>query len=123
MGIYRPPNNNVDTAIDIISSELDKITPPNNPVILMGDINVDNLVESEETRNLNGILTSYNIHRLHLPPTRITTHSQTSIDFIFTNTNDSEISSEVIQTGLSDHTAQNCKITIEKKNHSTTQQR
>lgn len=80
-------------AIDIISSELDKISSPNNTVIMMVDINVDNLMKSEETRNLKGMIESYSIHRLHLLPNKNTNPSQTSNFFIYTNTNETEISS------------------------------
>lgn len=121
LGVYRPPNGNLNTAIDILSSELDKIAITDNPILVMGDINVDNLVDSNEKINLNEMLQGYGISRLHLPPTRITNHSQTSIDFICTNTNESEVSSQVLTTGLSDHTAQICTISTGRTNHSCIQ--
>lgn len=40
MGIYRPPSSSFETVIYIISSELDKIATPNNPVVMKGDINL-----------------------------------------------------------------------------------
>lgn len=55
-GIHRPPSSSFETVIDIISSELDKIATPNNPVVMKGDINLDSLVESKEKRNLDKML-------------------------------------------------------------------
>ncbi|KAG8280951.1 hypothetical protein J6590_068978 [Homalodisca vitripennis] len=43
VGVYRPPHSNLENAIDTLSTELDKIPNPNNPIVIMGDINVDNL--------------------------------------------------------------------------------
>lgn len=63
MGIYRPPS--FETVIDIISSELDKIATPNNPVVMKRDINIDSLVEREEKRNLDKMLQNHGIYRLN----------------------------------------------------------
>lgn len=63
MGIYRPPS--FETVIDIISSELDQIATPNNPVVMKRDININSLVEREEKRNLDKMLQNHGIYRLN----------------------------------------------------------
>lgn len=112
MGIYRLLNSSLETAIDIISSELDKIANSNSPVIILGNIKVDS--ESEEKRNLDKMLQSHGIHILNLPPTRLTSHSQISI-IQCTNTNEDELSYAVIQTGLSDHAVQSYSFNRQTK--------
>ncbi|KAG8276611.1 hypothetical protein J6590_062221 [Homalodisca vitripennis] len=71
-GAYRPPGAAVNDAFDILTSLLDKIPQRNGGICLVGDLNIDNL------------LTSYDITRLDLPPTRFST-SATSIDVVCTN--------------------------------------
>ncbi|KAG8301578.1 hypothetical protein J6590_108637 [Homalodisca vitripennis] len=57
---------------------------------------------------------SHGIVRIPLPPTRITSHSETSIDIIATNLMPTEeIDTAVLHTSLSDHTGQICKINLE----------
>lgn len=67
------------------------------------------------------MLQSHGIHILNLPPTRITSHSQISI-IQCTNTNEDELLYAVIQTGLSDHTAQSYTVEIDRPNYKLTQQ-
>lgn len=76
----------------------------------MGDINVNNLEESNDNNKLTETLSCYNIERLKLPPTRTTNTTQTSIDWVCTNVEEGKIEIEVFHTGLSDHTAQLCTI-------------
>jgi len=59
-------------------------------------------------------LATHNIRRLPLPPTRITADTSTSIDCICTNIPEQDISAVVLQTGLSDHTAQICSLDFYK---------
>lgn len=116
MGVYRPPNSNLDIALDTLSETLDKIPTWKCPVVVMGDINIDDLSENIGKKELRNMLTSHNIRRLGLPPTRVTYNTSTSIDFICTNMNNEDIQSEVITTGLSDHTAQVCHINLQTQN-------
>ncbi len=119
MGVYRPPQSNIDNTIDLISTQLDKIHNPNNPLLIMGDINVDSLTDNNEKQTLAEALGGYNIKRLELPATRITNHSRTSIDFICTNLNEEQVTCSVNTTGLSNHTAQICSIKAEVENTMT----
>lgn len=56
---------------------------------------------------MRGIRSEHNIQRLDLPPTRITPTSETSIDCVCTLMDHNV---EVMNTRISDHTAQFCTI-------------
>uniref|UniRef100_A0A1B6IVW6 Endonuclease/exonuclease/phosphatase domain-containing protein n=1 Tax=Homalodisca liturata TaxID=320908 RepID=A0A1B6IVW6_9HEMI len=102
VGVYRT-NGNLEASLEILAEALESI-PTNQPVLIMGDINIDSLTKKNE------ILTSHNIHCLDLPPTRITPTSRTSIDCVCTNLEPEKIHVEVINTAISDHTGQLCTI-------------
>lgn len=114
VGVYRP-DTNFDESVDTLSSMLDTIPTWNNPVILMGDINVDCLKpDDRKTTTLQNFLITYNIVRLQLPPTRITPFSRTSIDMVCTNHFTTEPDVSVINTFISDHTGQLTSLKIPK---------
>ncbi|KAG8244999.1 hypothetical protein J6590_012365 [Homalodisca vitripennis] len=73
------------------NKELDKIINLNNPIVIMGDINVNNLTNNKEKQIFAEALEGYNLRRLELAPTRVTYHSSTSIDFICMNLNEDHI--------------------------------
>ena len=71
----------------------------------MGDFNID-LLKTENHNPTNDIfylMTSNGLYPLISKPTRITSHSATLIDNIFTNCIDSEIISGLLYTDISDH--------------------
>ncbi|XP_046679635.1 uncharacterized protein LOC124366990 [Homalodisca vitripennis] len=82
--------------------------------ILMGDINVDNLTENNDNTNLQELLATYDIVRMNLPPTQITSETKKSIDWICTNIDPESIKTSIILTGLSDHTAQTFSLKTSK---------
>lgn len=107
MGIYRPPDADVDEALNKLSTAIESTKIENSHTIIMGDINIDILNPDRKTVKLNETLASHNIHRLNLPATRITQHSRTSIDCICTNIPDEQTTKWTVLEGrLSDHTAQ-----------------
>src|SRR5436190_4619927 len=112
LGIYRPPTAAVDQSLRIINDVLDKINPQKGSIFITGYININNLIESSDRTALSELLASYNIRRLELPPTRITTSSATSIDIVCTNIGTAEVSVEVLNTDLSDHMGQYCTLQI-----------
>jgi ASC-1-like (ASCH) protein len=85
--IYRPPNNKFDSFETKMNQILGKIDKENKLCYLMGDFNID-LLKSESCdysiRFLEQLYTSSYIP-LVLRPTRITQHTATLIDNIFTN--------------------------------------
>ncbi|XP_046679311.1 uncharacterized protein LOC124366754 [Homalodisca vitripennis] len=106
-----------------IAEFLECIPKAKTSTIIIGDLNIDNLVPSIGKSLLNELITSHNIRRVPLPPTRITPHSATSIDAVCTTLDESQISVHVFHTGISDHTGQLCRLnlpnTLEKPTVST----
>ncbi|MFU7503053.1 MAG: reverse transcriptase domain-containing protein [Candidatus Tisiphia sp.] len=116
LGVYRPPGSNLDSSLQVLSEIFDKILTPGADKLIMGDINIDNMDETSRERTaLNELLRRYNIHRLDLPPTRITSTSISSIDIVCTNLDQDRITVEVTNTGLSDHTGQFCMLNMPRK--------
>lgn len=114
LGVYRPPSAKLEDAIDIMTEQLNTALHSHKQIVLLGDINIENLVISNNNTTLENFLTSYDIVRLPLPPTRITPESATSIDWICSNINPKLIKTSVILSGLSDHSAQIATINIPK---------
>uniref|UniRef100_A0A1B6JZK0 Endonuclease/exonuclease/phosphatase domain-containing protein n=1 Tax=Homalodisca liturata TaxID=320908 RepID=A0A1B6JZK0_9HEMI len=85
LGIYRSPKESAKSCINSLSNILDHIEAHNKPVVIMGDINIDDMKDTTENTLLKDELITHNIRRLLLPATRITHETATSIDFICTN--------------------------------------
>ncbi|KAG8278167.1 hypothetical protein J6590_027426 [Homalodisca vitripennis] len=113
LGVYRTPAGQLEEALTLLSPTIEETRALNHPFLVMGDINVNSLKKDRENEMLNDTLS--NITRLPLLPTRVTPTSKTSIDFICTNMVTDEITTNVIHSGISDHSAQICEIT-----HTTT---
>uniref|UniRef100_A0A1B6GZB3 Uncharacterized protein n=1 Tax=Cuerna arida TaxID=1464854 RepID=A0A1B6GZB3_9HEMI len=79
--------------------------------------NVNCLIPSRKNSALHEILALFDITRILLPPTRITSTSATSIDMVCTNFDTDKIKIEVINTDLSDHTGQFCHIQVKLKTY------
>ena len=109
IGVYRTKNN-LEIGLEVVHNVLEIIQTHKRQVILMGDINIDSLNKKHDTTLLTETLSSHNIYRLDLPPTRITPTSRTSIDCVCCNIPLGTVNVEVIETGISDHTGQLCTI-------------
>lgn len=114
LGVYRPPDSNINDVIDILTEMLDKTLEKDKKLLIMGDINVDDKRDKNESTKINDLLASYNIKRMSLPPTRITPTSKSSIDWVCSNF-ENNLKVQVTLTGLSDHTAQTVTINISKQ--------
>ena len=106
--IYRPntqPKADIDVALATIYELVDIIKQENKSVILLGDFNIDLLKfeSNNKTDDLLNNLFSYGISPIITKPTRITEHSATLIDHIYTNMLNNVCQSGVIVTDLSDH--------------------
>jgi len=115
LGTYRPPNAKLESGIDILCEMLERALKTEKPIILLGDINVDNLCQNNDNTKLTEALLCYNITRLSIPATRITSTTQKSIDWVCTNMEENYLQIKVLESGLSDHTAQLIKIKSEKE--------
>ena len=101
---YRPPDSLASKFIDF-EDIIAKIDLENRELFLLGDINVDLLLEVEapSARKLKDILDVYGLHQLIAEPTRVTQFSQTLIDLCITNSPLSIGKSGVVQLSISDH--------------------
>ena len=117
IGVYRP-NYDIDDALITLGNFLDTLPVWKSNVILMGDINVDSLIPSAKRTKLTEFFKTYNMERLDLPPTRITPHSQTSIDLVCTNYNHSALV-DVVNTAISDDTGRICVVEAQARRGDT----
>lgn len=113
VGVYRT-HGNLETGLDVISDVLEKISAEKHSTVLIGDVNIDCLKKDNDYFLFNNTLNCYGLHRVDLPPTRVTPTSQTSIDTVCTNLEKEEVIAEVINTAISDHTGQMCKVMRDK---------
>uniref|UniRef100_A0A1B6LII1 Reverse transcriptase domain-containing protein n=1 Tax=Graphocephala atropunctata TaxID=36148 RepID=A0A1B6LII1_9HEMI len=103
-------------AFQVITNALLTFPHEQNITILLGDTNIDDLTLTSGRTRFTEFLTSYDIKRLQLPPTRITKDTSTSIDAVCINSNNLEdIEVEVLKTGISDHTGQLCQLKLTEK--------
>ena len=105
--IYRPPNSKFNSFENEINQILSKIDKENKICYLMGDFNIE-LLKSESCdfagKFFEQLITS-SFMPLTLKPTRITQHTATLIDNIFTNDIEALESSSngIIFSDISDH--------------------
>ena len=107
--VYRHPCMNPTEFIDIYLSELlQKFSKEDKTIMLMGDFNIDLLKYDHNTDSasfLDSLYTNFLLPYISTP-SRVTTHSRTLIDNIFSNNiEDGLISGNIIST-ISDHYAQ-----------------
>ena len=105
---YRPPNTNADKFNDYTNQTVEKVSKESKLIFLMGDFNI-NLLNYEshgETNDFINTMISYYLLPHILPPTRVTDHSATVIDNIFSNSTSYETTSGNIITQMSDHFSQ-----------------
>ena len=102
---YRHPNGNIDDFITYTSKCIKKINKEKKECYLSGDFNQDLLKFStiNKTAEFINTMTSLNLLPTILQPTRVTDHSFTIIDNIFSNSFDKESISGNILMLLSDH--------------------
>ena len=102
--IYRPPNQSVQSFLDILEDILNIIYKEKKDIYLMGDFNI-NLFDINSCQSVNDFLDLLMIHFLYPMihcPTRITDRSCTLIDNIFTNNLDESWSGTILS-DISDH--------------------
>jgi hypothetical protein len=112
--VYRPPRSSVEL-INLFFKKFDKIlsnlTNTNNyKLMICGDFNLDSLKNNASTRHFNEIASKYNVKFQFREPTRI--DSGTCLDNIIHNIRGAK--GEILELGLSDHTAQALKVPIKK---------
>ena len=109
-GIYRHPNQNIDSFTNLLNVTLEKISKSRLPVFLCGDMNIC-LLKSENNTHTDNYLNNLLLHNclpLILIPTRLSKRSSTLIDHIYyyegsNNKKNLTIHSGNIFSDISDH--------------------
>ena len=104
---YKPPKTNVETYSNCLSEILDKLENSNKKCFVAGYFNIDLLrcETNTETNSFFNKLLTYPFFPTISKPTRITEHSATIIDNIYTNAYDiaDDILSGNLYTDITDH--------------------
>ena len=95
----------MQTFIDQIETVIKNVKNVKKSIFLCGDLNIDRLKYNDNTptKNFVDMVFSLGLYPLIDKPTRITDHSATLIDNIFTNELDSKINSGLLISDISDH--------------------
>ena len=103
--IYRSPGTNLEEFCVEMDLLMSKIEMKEKHIILMGDFNIDLLrVEDHSgTHSFFSNMTAHNLLPSILRPTRITEHSATLIDNIFTNAWPEIEEAKIVTSDISDH--------------------
>ena len=103
--IYRPPDQKVKDFLCDLDLLLDKISPENKIVYLLGDYNLNLLAHShhQDTSKFLDLFYCSMFFPLITRPTRITEHKPSLIDNIFTNDPLSQSVSGLCINNISDH--------------------
>ena len=103
---YRSPSTKPDQFLDKLENILSKLDRHRNKqIILTGDLNID-LVKHEQEQNsqqLIDLTTRCGFVQVINRPTRVTDHSATLIDHVYTNQIHNMLSSGIITYDISDH--------------------
>ena len=106
--VYRPPSGDTYIFMTQLEHLLVKVFRENKHIFVLGDFNIEMLVENEKSRMLLSLLNSFNLTQTVFENTRITKDSATCLDNIFTNKDYKN--AVVCEHFISDHSAQ--KITF-----------
>ena len=100
---YRPPNGNEEAAFQSLGEMIDTINKLTNiEIFILGDFNVDMSKPSKARKDIADLSNDNGLTQLIKDTTRQTTHSNTILDLIFTNSNNI-LESGVLYNNISDH--------------------
>uniref|UniRef100_A0A3B5QVU5 Reverse transcriptase domain-containing protein n=1 Tax=Xiphophorus maculatus TaxID=8083 RepID=A0A3B5QVU5_XIPMA len=99
--VYRTPGSNLELFTEKLIELIEM--SKNKTLFLCGDFNIDLGTQIDLNRMFVDTMCSLGFFPLISKPTRITTHSATIIDNIFTNITDGEVLSGLFKIDISDH--------------------
>ncbi|KAJ8980533.1 hypothetical protein NQ317_008330 [Molorchus minor] len=85
--IYRSPSGSEAAFLDYFESICDSIFATNMKCVLVGDFNIDLLIDSFYACKIKKLFLQYGIEQLITKPTRVTIDSSTLIDYVLVNNN------------------------------------
>ena len=113
--IYRSPSRNPDSFNTLFDAVLQKIDRHSKKLVyLVGDFNQD-LIQYEHDINCQNLVdyaTNHGFVQIVSRPTRITDHSATLIDHVYTNNLDSTVSCNILTCDISDHLAIHTRVSL-----------
>ena len=115
---YRSPSSTPKNYLESLRRKLQILGPQSKkPVILAGDLNIDLLkIENDSfAQELSDTMLSHGLSQTISRPTRITSHSATLIDHIYTNSIQHVTSSGILLSDLSDHLGTFTKLNFESR--------
>lgn len=120
INIYRPPGSDFDIFHEKLLELLDFTVSaqPTASVIFLGDFNLNLFSKSKITKLLNSTMFSFGYMPVVLRPTRVTSHSATLIDHIWSNAVHDVSSSGIIRYSATDHFPTYVQVRCGKKNNS-----
>jgi hypothetical protein len=121
--VYRHPSNKLDNFHELLSRKLDYINNSGYEAYVTGDFNVNflNYTSNKATSDYLDMLFALGYIPLITKATRITYHSKTLIDHIYTNSPEKVVKSGICLAELSDHLP--CFCTISSKLMPNSQQK
>ena len=101
--IYRPPNGDIDKALEQLNSSIEKIKIEGNyEIFCLGDINIDLLKPSKGRKDFYNLTSTNGLEQLIKDPTRQTNKTKSLLDIIITDSN-CILDSGVLYNSISDH--------------------
>jgi hypothetical protein len=83
---YRPPSSNASSSLAVLSNFLNNINYIDFPLVILGDLNINILKKTPDSRRLRELNKSYNLCFLNESlPTRTTISTRSNIDVVFHN--------------------------------------
>ena len=117
VNFYRSPSNNVRKFLEKLESVLKGLERHSKKQIaVVGDANIDLLQYENDaySQDLVTVLEKYGFVQTVAKPTRVTDHSATLIDHVYTNHASNVISCNIITTDISDHFGISTTFSLEK---------
>lgn len=116
--VYRHPSNNCTQFKEILCENFNQINQLGFEAYILGDININllNYCSNEATSEYLDMLCSVSLLPIITKATRITNHTSTLIDQIYTNTPEKIMQSGICLVDISDHLPCFCTVTTKLPN-------
>jgi hypothetical protein len=106
IAVYRAPCGNFNSFLIGLDGVIKSLYKVKLKFMICGDENIDYLMNSDEKRQPDALLLSYNLSAIVHFPTRVQNQSNMAIDNIFIHIHKITNTASSIYNGLSDHDAQ-----------------
>ncbi len=113
--VYRSPSRKADSFNSLFDTVLQKLNRHAKKLVyIVGDFNQDLIRYDQDinSQNLIDCASNHGFVQIVSRPTRITDHSATIIDHVYTNCLDSTVSCNIVTHDISDHLAINTKVSL-----------